>query len=119
MELTKTNLQNNITTDHTNQEIPTNLEDTSANTTCKSKDGKCQGSTGGGLWQNCFREPFGLLPVSFRRFRKQSARGGGGPAKCIKDYKGKLSNTKEYEGILRNTKEYQGIQGIPRNTKEY
>ena len=60
----------------------------------------------------CGRIASGNLPVCFRYPSGDSGNNlprGGGPAKCIKEYNGKL----------RNTQEYQGIQGIPRNTKEY
>ena len=67
------------------------------------------------LLTGTFRFASGILPA----IPETICPGGGGPAKCIKEYKGKLRSTKEYEGILRNTKKYQGIQGIPRHTKEY
>ena len=66
------------------------------------------------LLPGTFRFASGILPAI-----PETICPGGSPAKCIKEYKGKLRNTKEYEGTLRNTKEYHGTQGIPRNTKEY
>ena len=67
------------------------------------------------LLPGTFRFASGILPA----IPETICLGRGGPAKCIKEYKGKLRKTKEYEGILRNTKEYKRIQGIPRYTKEY
>ena len=59
----------------------------------------------------CFRYPSGDSGNNLPR--------GGGPAKCIKEYKGKLRNTKEYPGIPRNTRNTKEYQGILKNTKEY
>ena len=64
----------------------------------------------------CGRIASGNLPVCFRYPSGDSGnnlpRGEGGPAKCIKEYKG-------IPGIPRNTKEDQGIRGISRNAKEH
>ena len=55
----------------------------------------------------CGRIASGNLPVCFRYPSGDSGNNlprGGGPAKCIKEYKRKLRSTKGYEGTLGNTR---------------